>query len=103
MAGPVVSYAIDPRPAPVRALERSDHQDRDRIRRAIALLGQDPRLPGAKALQGRPVSESRSVMGFMYTVDYSVLVVAVITLGHRRILAARNSTAESGQNLVTVR
>ena len=84
-SGLVVSYSIELRPAAVRALKRIDHQDRDRIRGAIALLGQDPRPPGAKALQGRPGLRVRvGDYRIIYTVDDSVLVVAVITLGHRR-------------------
>jgi mRNA interferase RelE/StbE len=80
-----VKYRIELRPAAVRALKRIDHQDRDRIRGAIALLGQDPRPPGAKMLQGRPglrvhVGNYRII----YTVQNDVLLVVVVTLGHRR-------------------
>lgn len=51
----------------------------------LALLGQDPRPPGARALQGRPglrvrVGDHRIV----YTVKDDVLVVVVVRLGHRR-------------------
>ena len=79
-----MTYQIELRPAAVRALKRIDHQDRGRIRGAIALLGEDPRPPGAKALQGRPglrvrVGDHR----ILYTVDDNILVIAVITLGHR--------------------
>ena len=80
-----MSYRIELRPAAVRALKRIDHQDRDRIRGAIALLGQDPRPPGVKALQGRPGLRVRvGDYRIIYTVDDGILVVAVITLGHRR-------------------
>lgn len=80
-----MTYQVELCPAAVRALKRIDHQDRDRIRGAIALLGEDRRPPGAKALQGRPglrvhVGNYRII----YTVDDEILVVAVITLGHRR-------------------
>lgn len=79
-----MSYRIELRPAAVRALKRVDHQDRDRIRGAIALLGENPRPPGAKALLGRPGLRVRvGDYRIIYTVDDSVLVVAVITLGHR--------------------
>lgn len=80
-----MTYRIELRPAAVRALKQIDHQDRDRIRGAIALLGEDPRPPGAKVLRGR--SGLRVRVGdyrIIYTVDDTVLVVAVITLGHRR-------------------
>ena len=80
-----MTYRIELRPAAVRALKRIDHLDRDRIRGAITLLGEDPRPPGARALRGR--SGLRVRIGdyrVIYTVDDDVLVVAVVTLGHRR-------------------
>ena len=80
-----MTYQVELRPAAVRALKRIDHQDRDRIRGAIALLGENPRPPGAKALQGR--SGLRVRIGdyrIIYTIDDDILIVAVITLGHRR-------------------
>ena len=79
-----MTYQVELRPAAVRALKRIDHQDRDRIRGAIALLGEDPRPPGAKALQGRPGLRVRiGDYRIVYTIDDNILVVAVITLGHR--------------------
>ena len=80
-----MSYQVELRPAAVRALKHIDHQDRDRIRGAIALLSEDPRPPGAKTLQGRPGLRVRiGDYRIIYTVDDTILVVAVITLGHRR-------------------
>lgn len=80
-----MSYRIELRPAAIRALKRIDHQDRDRIRGAIALLGQDPRPPGAKALQGRDGLRVRvGNYRIIYTVHDDVLLVVVVTLGHRR-------------------
>ena len=80
-----MTYQIELRPAAVRALKRIDHQDRDRIRGAIALLGEDPRPPGAKALHGRPGLRVRiGDYRIIYTIDDDILIVAVITLGHRR-------------------
>lgn len=80
-----MSYRIEIRPAAIRALKRIDHQDRDRIRGAIALLGQDPRPPGAKALQGRDGFRVRvGNYRIIYTVQDDILVVVVVTLGHRR-------------------
>lgn len=77
-------YRIELWPAAVRALKRIGQQDRDRRRGAIALLATDPRLPGATPLQGRTglrvrVGNDR----LMHTVDDDVLVVAMITPGHR--------------------
>jgi mRNA interferase RelE/StbE len=80
-----VSYRIELRPAAVRALKRVDHRERDRIRGAIALLAQDPRPPGAKALQGGPGLRVRvGNYRIIYTVHDDVLLVVVVTLGHRR-------------------
>ena len=80
-----MTFRIELRPAAVRALKRIHHQDRDRIRGAITLLGEDPRPPGARAFRGR--SGLRVRIGdyrVLYTVDDDVLVVAVVTRGHRR-------------------
>lgn len=80
-----MTYRIELRPAAVRALKQIDQQDHDRIRGAIALLGEDPRPPGAKALRGRPGLRVRvGNYRIIYTVNDDVLVVAVIALGHRR-------------------
>lgn len=78
-------YRIELRPAALTALQNSDPQDRRRIQGVIALLGEEPRPPGAKALQSRPglrvrVGNDRIV----YTIDDGALLVVVVTLGHRR-------------------
>ena len=79
-----MSYRIELRPAAVRALKNVDHQHRDRIRAAIALLGQDPRPPGAKALRGRPGFRVRiGDYRVIYTIQDDVLLVVVVALGHR--------------------
>ncbi len=79
------AYRIELRPAAVRALRKLDPQMRRRVQGAIALLAQDPRPPGARALQGRPglrvrVGEYRII----YTVEDDVLLVVIVRLGHRR-------------------
>jgi len=80
-----VSYRVELRPAAFRALKQIDHQDRDRIRGAIALLSQDPRPPGARALQGRPGLRVRvGDYRIIYTIDDDVLLIVVVALGHRR-------------------
>ncbi len=79
-----MTYRIELRPAAVRALKHIDHKDRDRIRGAIALLGEDPRPPGAQALQGRPGLRVRvGNYRIIYTIQDEVLLVVVVTLGHR--------------------
>ncbi|HYQ73908.1 type II toxin-antitoxin system RelE family toxin [Cellulomonas sp.] len=80
-----MTYRVDIRPAAVRALRKVDHQDRPRIQAAIALLARDPRPPGARALRGRDGYRVRvGDYRILYTVDDGVLVVVVVTLGHRR-------------------
>ncbi|WP_246078071.1 type II toxin-antitoxin system RelE family toxin [Rhodoglobus vestalii] len=73
-----------------RALKRVDHHHRDRIRGAIALLSENPRPPGAKALQGRPGFRVRvGDYRIVYTIQDDVLLVVVVTLGHRRDIYER--------------
>lgn len=80
-----MTYRIELRPAAARALRRIDHQERGRIQGAIALLGEDPRPPGAKALRGRPGFRVRvGDYRILYTIEDDVLLVVVVTLGHRR-------------------
>lgn len=78
-------YRIELRPAAMRALRRLDPPIRRRVQGVIALLGDDPRPPAARALRGRPglrvrVGDHRVI----YTVADDVLLVVVVTLGHRR-------------------
>lgn len=78
-------YRIELRPAAVRALRKIDPEVRDRVRGAIALLAEDPRPPGARALRGRPGLRVRvGHYRILYTVEDDVLLVVVVTLGHRR-------------------
>jgi mRNA interferase RelE/StbE len=86
-----VTYRIELRPAAVRALARIPKSDRDRVRGAIALLAQDPRPPGARALKGRPGLRVRvGNHRIAYTVADDVLRVVTITVGHRRDVYSRN-------------
>jgi mRNA interferase RelE/StbE len=81
----MTAYRIEVRPAAVRALRTLDPQIRPRIQGAIALLAQDPRPPGARALRGRPGRRIRvGDYRIIYTVEDDVLLVVVVTLGHRR-------------------
>ena len=80
-----MTYRIELRPAAIRALRGIHPRDRDRIRGAIALLGEDPRPPSAKALRGRDALRVRvGDYRIIYTVVDEVLLVVVVTLGHRR-------------------
>lgn len=79
------SYRIELRPAAVKALRRIDPHDQPRIQGAIALLGQNPRPPGARALQGRDALHVRvGNYRIIYTINDDVLLVVVVTLGHRK-------------------
>lgn len=79
------AYRIELRPAAARSLRKLDPQTSRRVQGAIALLAQDPRPPGARALQGRAGLRVRvGDYRIIYTVEDDVLVVVVVRLGHRR-------------------
>lgn len=79
-----MAYEIELRPAAVRALKRIDRQDQRRIRGAIALLAVNPRPPGTKALKGRAGYRIRvGNYRIIYSIDDGMLLVVVVTLGHR--------------------
>jgi len=81
----VSQYRIELRPAAVRALRKLDPSVRHRLQGAIALLAQDTRPPAARALQGRPGLRVRvGDYRIIYTVTDDVLLVVVVTIGHRR-------------------
>jgi mRNA interferase RelE/StbE len=81
----VSEYRIELRPAAVRALRKLDPPIRRRMQGAIALLAQDPRPPAARALKGRPGLRVRvGDYRVIYTIQDEVLLVVVVTLGHRR-------------------
>ncbi len=78
-------YRIELRPAAVRALRKLDPPVRRRVQGAIALLAQDPRPPAGRALKGRPGLRVRvGDYRVIYTIHDEVLLVVVVTLGHRR-------------------
>ena len=80
-----MTYRIEVRPAALKALRKVDPADARRIQGAIALLAQDPRPPGARALQGRPGLRVRvGDYRIVYTIQDDVLLVIVVTFGHRR-------------------
>jgi len=81
----VTFYRIEVRPAAARALRKLDHDVQPRIRAAIALLAEDPRPPASRRLRGRPGYRVRvGDYRIIYTVADDVLLVVVVTLGHRR-------------------
>ena len=81
----MTEYRIELRPSAVRALRKLDPKLRHRLQGAIALLAQDPRPPAARALQGRPGLRVRvGDYRIIYTIADDVLLVVVVTIGHRR-------------------
>jgi mRNA interferase RelE/StbE len=86
----VSTHRVELRPAAAKALRKLDPQVRGRIQGAIALLAQDPRPPAARALQGRPGLRVRvGDYRIIYTVQDDILLVVVVTLGHRREIYER--------------
>lgn len=79
------AYRIELRPAAVRALRKLDPPVARRVQGAIALLARDPRPPAARALTGRAGLRVRvGDYRIIYTVQDDILLVVVVTLGHRR-------------------
>lgn len=78
-------YRIEVRPAAVRALRKLDPPVARRVQAAIALLAEDPRPPASRPLRGRPAWRVRvGDYRIIYTIEDDVLLVVVVTLGHRR-------------------
>jgi len=81
----VSKYRIELRPAAVRALRRLDPPIQKRVHAAIALLAKDPRPPASRPLRGRLGYRVRvGDYRLIYTIRDDVLLVVVVTLGHRR-------------------
>lgn len=78
-------YQVEVRPAAVRALRKLDPKLRPRIEGAIALLAEDPRPPASRPLKSRPGYRVRvGDYRIIYTIQDDVLLIVVVTLGHRR-------------------
>ncbi len=78
-------YRVEVRPAALRTLRNLDATVRPRIEGAIALLAEDPRPPASRPLRGRPGYRVRvGDYRIIYTVQDDVLLIVVVTLGHRR-------------------
>lgn len=80
-----MSYRIEIRPAAARALRKLAPDIQPRIQGAIALLAEDPRPPASRPLRGRAGFRVRvGDYRIIYTVADDMLLVVVVTLGHRR-------------------
>ena len=84
-------YRIEVRPAAQRSLRKLDPQIAKRIQGAISLLSDDPRPPNSRKLRGRDAFRVRvGDYRIIYTVEDDVLLVVVVTLGHRRDIYERS-------------
>jgi mRNA interferase RelE/StbE len=84
-------FAIELRPAAVRALSKIDSHNRERIKAAIILLGVDPYPPGMKKLQGRDGYRVRvGDYRILYFVENQKLILVVVTIGHRKDVYRRS-------------
>ena len=79
-------YRIEITRDALRALAKLDKPARRRVQAAIDGLSEQPRPPGALALQGLRHAYRLRVDNYrvIYTVDDGRLVVLVVDLGHRR-------------------
>ena len=81
----VTRYRVELRPAAVRTLRKINPPMRERIQGAIALLATDPRPPASRHLKGRPGRRVRvGDYRILYTIQDDVLLIVVVTVGHRR-------------------
>jgi mRNA interferase RelE/StbE len=86
-AGVRKTYTVTFKPEAERNLKKiKDRRMLARLVDAIAELSDDPRPAGVKALQGDPSILRLRVGDYrvLYTVTDRELIVAVVTLGHRR-------------------
>ena len=83
-------YRIEIRPAAMRSLRKPDPPVRPRIQGAIALLAEDPRPPNARKLRGRDGYRVRvGNYRIIYAIRDEVLLVTIVTVGHRRDIYER--------------
>jgi mRNA interferase RelE/StbE len=81
----VSDYRIEFRLAALRELREIDRSTQPRIQGAISLLAKDPRPPASRPLRGRDGYRLRvGDYRVLYTIDDGVLLIVVVTLGHRR-------------------
>jgi mRNA interferase RelE/StbE len=81
----VTDYRIEFRPAALREIRKIDRSMQPRIQGAITLLAQDPRPPASRPLRGRPGFRLRvGDYRIIYTVNDDILLIVIVTVGHRR-------------------
>jgi mRNA interferase RelE/StbE len=80
-----VTYRVKLLPAAIKGFRQIAHQDRPRIRGALALLANDPRPPASRRLRGRDGFRVRvGDYRILYRIENEVLLVVVVTICHRR-------------------
>ena len=85
-----MTYRIEIAPAAVRALRKVPGAMRGRLEAAILLLAEDPRPPASRRMAGGPAFRVRiGDYRIIYEVREDVLLVSVVTLGHRRDVYSR--------------
>lgn len=85
------AYRIEVAPPAARQLRKLDHSARRRVQAAVELLASDPRPPGATKIVGGE-GEWRVRTGdyrIVYEIRDQVLLVLVLTVGHRRDIYRR--------------
>ncbi len=92
-----MTYRIEVEPAARRALRKVTGAMRGRLEAAILLLAEDPRPPASRRLAGTPAYRVRiGDYRIIYEVRDDVLVVVIVTLGHRRDVYSRWHRARGG-------
>ena len=80
-----MTYQIEIERRAQKALARIPEPHQNRIIEAIRDLASDPRPSGAKKLSGRPAWRLRvGAYRIIYEIHDDLLLVLVVTLGHRR-------------------
>lgn len=86
-----MTYRIEVAPAALRQLRKLDRVAQRRVQAAIELLATEPRPRGAKKLVGGGGEWRVRTGGYrvVYEIHDSVLLILVVTIGHRRDIYER--------------
>ena len=85
-----MTYRVEVAPRAARALRKVTGPMRRRLEAAILLLAEDPRPPASRRLAGSPAYRVRiGDYRIVYEVRDDVLLIVIVTVGHRGDLYAR--------------